>query len=594
MTRSVRLLIACCALAAPCSAAYRLGLCPTPVPGLDADAPRRWALEAGCTMPRLTIRADLWRQPGGRRQPDQAVGADVAAKAEPLLELTPGNPILAPGESGVLARRPLPAGLFEPIFSDGSDTARLDSQVNPANTWARFVAEVAERYDGDGRDDAAGSPVAIWFTIAAPTGSLERAEALTNPELARLVRVAAAAAGAVSNDAKVGFRPTSGEQLDAVLRDTANRTTSAIDFVDFAVPIATASDAALFGHDGVASTAQRYQSILWDAGAYADLLCGSVGVPGSLAEGRLQRAAAAKSQLIGAVFDLQTVQWATVCDPSPGLVGLLGDARLLRGRETRPPARDGWYAYHTVGSLLGGALADGSARFEEELPVGNNARCYRFDLDGRELLVAWALDFHGDPDRSAEIRLPLRRDVRYGRYRWDYCLTGRADRTEVGGRDGLVTTVGIDPEYFLAGNELTMSPVRRDPPPPAVPWRVTSSAEDAASPGLLAVDGDPTTAWETDGLRGAWWTIAWPQAPVTVTAITVTLTPRDGKVTTQASEDGVVWRDVAVPFAADGFAPHEVKLKQRVSSRWWRLVFAPGEAPVRLHEVGFGDGPGRP
>jgi len=594
MTTSLwlRLWLLACAVASPCSAAYRLGLCPTPVPGADPDAPRQWALEAGCTMPRLTIRADLWRLPGGRMQPDRALRTDVEAGAEPLVELTPGAPVLPSDESGAV-RRPLPAGLFEPVAAEGGDTVRPEGEINPANTWARFVADVVERYDGDGEADAPGSPVVLWFTVAAPRGGLSRAESLTTGELARLAWVAAAAAGAAAAEVKVGFRPASPEELDAVLRDAANRTTASIGFVDFAVPVASASDSALFGHDGVASTALRYQAVLSDAGAYADLLCGSVGVPAALADGRLQRAAAAKSQLIGAVYDLATVQWAAVCDPSPGLVGLLGDVRLLRGDPRPPPARDGWYAFRTMATLMGDELAAGRAGFHEELAVGDQARCYRFDLDGQELLVAWALDFAGDADRAAEVRLPLRREVRYGRYLWDYCLTGRADTTVTGGRDGLVTTLGIDPEYFLAGAERTASPVRRKPAPEPPVWSITASSETAASPALLAVDGDPTTAWESPA-GGAWWTAHWPAAPVTLSELVVTMSPRSGTVTVEASDDGVVWRAVAEPFVASGYAPHGVRLKRRVSSRWWRLVCSVGDEPVRLHEVSFGDGPGMP
>lgn len=583
------LLIVFCAVTAPAPAAYRLGLCPVPVPGASPDAPRAWALEAGCTMPRLTIRADLWRLPGGRAAPDRAIAADVAAGAEPLLELTPGQPVLAPRESGTPTRRPLPAGLFLPAFADGGDTARDGGQVNAANTWARFVYEVVERYDGDGQADAPGSPSVIWFTIAAPGEGLPRAESLATPELARLVRVAAAAAGLASEAAKIGFRPASPEQLDAVLRDTANRTSAALGFVDYAVPAATASDAALFSHDGVAGAALRYQSVLWDAGAYADLLCGSVGLPAALADGTLQRAAAAKSQILGAAFDLVTVQWAAVCDPSPGQIGLLGDARL--SPTGRPAARDGWYAYRSLAALCGAELADGRARFEEEWPVGGQARCYRFDLDGQELLVAWALDFDGRADRTAEVRLPLRRDVTYGRYRWDYCLTGRAHELVAGGRDGLVVTLGIDPEYFIAGPERTMARLARDPAPAAAAWQVTASTDGAAAPAALAVDGDPTTAWETAAEGGAWWRIHWPAAPVTLTAIGVTVAPQSGAVTIEVSDDGAVWRAVADPFTPTGYGPREVKLKRRVSSRWWRLVFAAGEQPVRLHEVNFGDGP---
>ena len=581
------------ALAGP-AGAYRLGLCPIPTPGATPAAVRQWALEAGCTMPRLSIRADLWRQPGGRVLPDQAVRECVAAGAEPLIALSPGSPVLVRDESGAPVRRPLPAGLFEPAFADGGDTARPGGSINPENTWAGFVNQVIERYDGDGQDDAAGSPQVIWFTIDAPTGADVRAVPLTPAELARLLRVAAAAAGAAADGAKVGLRVAEPAALDAVLRDPTNRVTSALDFVDFTVPVAEASDAALFGHHGVASTALRYQAVLWDSGAYADLLCGGVGVPAGLADGRLQRAAAVKCQLIGAVYDLATVQWSAVCDPSDGLVGLLGDARLRGDQTERPPARDAWYAYLSLSKLMGPELADGRAKFQDELPVGNLARCYRFELDGQELLVAWALDLKGDPGQTAEVRVPLRRDVQYGRYQWDYSLTGRAESRVVGGRDGYLTTLGIDPEFFLAGGDRMVSPVVRAEPATPAPWTISASSESAESPARLAVDGDPTTAWSAAGRPAAWWTIHFERAPVTITEIAVKLSAGSGPVTVEASEDGVIWRPVSDRFTADGFATRTVKLKRRVSSGWWRLVWSETDEAATLYEVSFGDGPGMP
>jgi len=593
MTTSLwlRLWLLACAVASPCSAAYRLGLCPTPVPGADPDAPRQWALEAGCTMPRLTIRADLWRLPGGRMQPDRALRTDVEAGAEPLVELTPGAPVLPSDESGAV-RRPLPAGLFEPVAAEGGDTVRPEGEINPANTWARFVADVVERYDGDGEADAPGSPVVLWFTVAAPRGGLSRAESLTTGELARLAWVAAAAAGAAAAEVKVGFRPASPEELDAVLRDAPTH-----DGVHRLCRLRGTGRLRqrlrAVSHDG-RQHGLAVPGVLSDAGATPISCVAAWGLPAR--PGRTAGCSGPrrrKSQLIGAVYDLATVQWAAVCDPSPGLVGLLGDVRLLRGDPRPPPARDGWYAFRTMATLMGDELAAGRAGFHEELAVGDQARCYRFDLDGQELLVAWALDFAGDADRAAEVRLPLRREVRYGRYLWDYCLTGRADTTVTGGRDGLVTTLGIDPEYFLAGAERTASPVRRKPAPEPPVWSITASSETAASPALLAVDGDPTTAWESPA-GGAWWTAHWPAAPVTLSELVVTMSPRSGTVTVEASDDGVVWRAVAEPFVASGYAPHGVRLKRRVSSRWWRLVCSVGDEPVRLHEVSFGDGPGMP
>ncbi len=207
------------------------------------------------------------------------------------MELTPGAPVLPSDESGAV-RRPLPAGLFEPVAAEGGDTVRPEGEINPANTWARFVADVVERYDGDGEADAPGSPVVLWFTVAAPRGGLSRAESLTTGELARLAWVAAAAAGAAAAEVKVGFRPASPEELDAVLRDAPThdgvhrlcrtsryRSTPPATTRCFGTTVSQHGLAVPGGAVG----RRRYADLLWQRG-----------VPPALAHGRLQRAAAAK------------------------------------------------------------------------------------------------------------------------------------------------------------------------------------------------------------------------------------------------------------------------------------------------------------
>lgn len=46
--------------------------------------------------------------------------------------------------------RATPVGLFEPIFSDGTDVPGPEKSINPANVWARFVYEAISRYKPDG------------------------------------------------------------------------------------------------------------------------------------------------------------------------------------------------------------------------------------------------------------------------------------------------------------------------------------------------------------------------------------------------------------------------------------------------------------
>ncbi|MDQ7028577.1 MAG: hypothetical protein Q9O62_01735 [Ardenticatenia bacterium] len=52
-----------------------------------------------------------------------------------------------------------PVGLFEPIFSDGTDEPGPGKAVNPDNPWAHFVAQAVERYRPGG---TAGTNVRFW------------------------------------------------------------------------------------------------------------------------------------------------------------------------------------------------------------------------------------------------------------------------------------------------------------------------------------------------------------------------------------------------------------------------------------------------
>ncbi len=59
-------------------------------------------------------------------------------------------PPLDPRPTGRVAlfepERATPVGLYEPVFSDGSDVPGPGKSVNPANVWARFVFAAVERY----------------------------------------------------------------------------------------------------------------------------------------------------------------------------------------------------------------------------------------------------------------------------------------------------------------------------------------------------------------------------------------------------------------------------------------------------------------
>ena len=79
------------------------------------------------------------------------------------------QPTLPPVGGSILRREPAgaervcgpppPKGLFEPVFTDGSDEPGPGKTVNPANPWARFVSLAVQRYRPGG---AAGTHVRYW------------------------------------------------------------------------------------------------------------------------------------------------------------------------------------------------------------------------------------------------------------------------------------------------------------------------------------------------------------------------------------------------------------------------------------------------
>ena len=111
---------------------------------------------------------------------DATVLADIAQgfKLNAILLGTPGFytiddttrvsriPRLRPGELSLDApERATPLGLFEPTFSDGSDTLAPGKAPNPANKWAVFVAAAVNRYKPGGvLAQANGWPAGVGVT----------------------------------------------------------------------------------------------------------------------------------------------------------------------------------------------------------------------------------------------------------------------------------------------------------------------------------------------------------------------------------------------------------------------------------------------
>lgn len=76
------------------------------------------------------------------------------------------QPLPRPGGISLNApEQATPVGLYEPVFSDGTDTPGAGKSINPANKWARFVAVAVDRYRPGGvLAQAAGWPAGTGVT----------------------------------------------------------------------------------------------------------------------------------------------------------------------------------------------------------------------------------------------------------------------------------------------------------------------------------------------------------------------------------------------------------------------------------------------
>src|SRR5690349_8315520 len=156
-----------CLGAVPCAAepqGYSVGVNGAYLPNVRQETIRKWVRGTGATAPRVGMRMDLF-QKGMPDHPDAMVkdAADAGGGAIAML-FNEHQQVTKPDGSKDEGCKP-PEGLWEPVFDNGSDEPKGDAKINPKNEWAIFVSAMAERYDGDGSADAAGSPVVTWFSI---------------------------------------------------------------------------------------------------------------------------------------------------------------------------------------------------------------------------------------------------------------------------------------------------------------------------------------------------------------------------------------------------------------------------------------------
>src|SRR5688572_28163261 len=225
---------------------YLVGVNTAYLPNLKQETIRKWVRETGALAPRVGMRMDLF-QKGMPDHPDNWVRDAAEAGGFPIAMLfNESQPVTRPDGTKDEGCRP-PAGLWEPVFDNGTDDAGAGARVNPKNEWAVFAAAMAERYDGDGTGDALGSPVVTWFSVWNEPDWLPWPARPRRPDdttmrnwfgrnfgdLARLAFVSHRAIRAAHPGAKVGMQLCFNESLGMLLDDAKHPLAKTCDFIDF-------------------------------------------------------------------------------------------------------------------------------------------------------------------------------------------------------------------------------------------------------------------------------------------------------------------------------------------------------------------------
>ena len=389
----------------PARVPHHVGVNTVYLPNLKQETLRKWVRESGAAMPRVGIRMDLFQ----KGMPDHAdawvrdfPGGDRSAVAFLFNESVE---VIYPDGKKDSGCRP-PAGLGEPVFDHGTDDPAPGAKINPKNEWAVFVHAMVERYDGDGNNDAPGSPKVTWFSVwnepdwmpwpHRPKSRDERA--MRNwfgkdlDDLARLAFVSHRAGKFANPDCRVGMQLCFPQTLGFLLDDPNHPLAKNCAFIDFHAYGGKTGDDNCFRNDGIVPVARAMRAEYEQRKLPPPhLMCTETGVPGGppgSEQGRVQAAAVIKAMVVGASEGLITTCWYALADPSWDNMGLIGDASKLPPDGMGAEFRDAYAAMVLVGELLPPTTV-----FEREARVGDHAHAYQFrDADGRSLWVAWLDD----------------------------------------------------------------------------------------------------------------------------------------------------------------------------------------------------------
>ena len=384
---------------------YRVGVNGAYLSNLRQETIRRWVKGTGAAMPRVGMRMDLF-QKGMPDHPDAFVSDAAAVPGGGALAMlfNESQDVTRPDGTKDSGCKP-PQGLWEPVFDNGSDEPGPGAKVNPRNEWAVFVAAMGERYDGDGVDDARGSPGVMYFSVwnepdwvAWPNRPKKDDRTLRNwfgrstADLARLAFVSYRAAKFANPKAKVGVQLCFNETLGYLLDDAKHPLAKSCDFIDFHAYGGKTGDDNCFRNDGIVPVWRQMK------GEYdkrklppPQFLCSETGVGGGPAgseKGRTQAAAVIKANVVGASLGLVTTCWYALVDPSWENMGLIADASKLPPDGEGAEFLDAYTAMAHVAKLLPPTTV-----FVREHRSQEDAHAYEFrDREGKAVWVCWLDD----------------------------------------------------------------------------------------------------------------------------------------------------------------------------------------------------------
>ncbi len=577
----------------------------------------KWAFDTGATMPRIGVRMDLYG-----RYPNHADAAAVefcqAGRSGLAFLFNGGGEVTLPDGTTQNADEKVPDNLWAPVFADGGDEPGADAELSPENEWAFFVGKIVERYDGDGREDAPGSPRLTYYSLYNEPDWMKWPDRPTDPkmktlrnwlghdfgDLARFAYVSWQAAKFADPTCKIGVQLCFSSSLGFLLDDERHPLARNVDFIDFHAYAWPGSDTLISAEGGMLRVLGEMRAEFTKRGLpEPEYICSEAGYQGDDDAGpqysqAVQRAAAAKVQIVAAsVPDVVCAQWYGLFDPSYRSMGLIADVSALPANGDGAQFKDAYYAMMTVAEMLA-PMSRGGMGFVEEVPCEAGARAFHFQRGEQPLFAVWATDLKGEPERRAEVGLSLPAGT-YARYHWDYVLTGGPAEEFTTGGEAVEITVGIDPVYLLwyEGAPMAREPVQRPAPPPPPPWTVSAAAQDPTWPAARGFDGNFDTQWVGGwGRDEVWWQVAF-DAPVTADVVRAKFgaLPAGVSCVVQVSDDGEAWVTVSAPVTSSDWGTQTIPLDREARSRLWRLHFSlpSRETNAGLFEIEIGGQKGR-